>query len=177
MFGRKKNTFIPLSWFVVFFLSFCPHLLYGVGGEITVTVTVGSLQAPRVLKETDKSQAKKGEIVTYTIKYDNDGPSSVEDFVIIDEIPSGTTYVTDSAEIDNQPHTGATVTVSYFDGSSWQDANWDNQGSNTPLKIRWTFNKEVGAQDNDEGTDSIGACDGTFPDSDSGIVKFRVRVE
>jgi uncharacterized repeat protein (TIGR01451 family) len=177
MFGRKKNIVILLSWLIVFFLSFCPHQAYGFEGEITVTVTVVSLQAPRVLKETDKSQAKKGEIVTYTIKYDNDGPSLVEDFVIIDEIPQGTTYLTDSAEIDNQPHTGATVTVWYFDGSSWQDANWDNQGSNTPLKIRWMFNRDVGAQDNDEGTDSTTACDGTFPDVDSGIVKFRVKVE
>jgi hypothetical protein len=39
------------------------------------------------------------------------------------------------------------------------------------------FDKAVGAHDNDEGTDSLTACDGTFPDIDSGIVKFRVKVE
>jgi len=149
---------------------------YAGSGEITVTVTVVSLQAPRVLKEVDKLQAKKGEIATYTIEYDNDGPSTVEDLVIIDEIPTGTTYVIDSAEIDNQPHTGASVTVWYFDGSSWQDSNWDNQGG-VPLKIRWMFNGDLGAQDNNEGTDTTTTCDGDFPDTDSAIVRFRVRVE
>ncbi|MDO9028214.1 MAG: DUF11 domain-containing protein [Candidatus Roizmanbacteria bacterium] len=143
---------------------------------MTVTVTVVSLQAPRVLKEVDKPQAKRGEIITYTIKYDNDGTSVVEDFVIIDDIPTNTTYVTDSAEINNQPHTGAAVTVWYFDGSSWQDSNWDNQG-NSPQKIRWMFDRELGAQDNSEGTDTTSSCDGDFPDADSGVIKFRVRVE
>ncbi|MDP3297137.1 MAG: hypothetical protein Q8N09_06025 [Thermodesulfovibrionia bacterium] len=144
---------------------------------MTVTVTVVSLQAPRVLKEVDKLQAKKGEIVTYTIKYDNDGPSVVEDFVIIDDIPAGSSYLTDSAEIDNKPHTGATVTIWYFDGSSYQDSDWDNQGNNLPQKIRWMFDRELGAQDNSEGTDTTNSCNGDFPDADSGVVKFRVRVE
>lgn len=171
----RRMFFILFSWLVVF-LFFYLGQAYAGAGEITVTVTVVSLQAPRVLKETDKLQAKKGEIVTYRIKYDNDGPSVVEDLVIIDEIPTGTSYVTDSAEIDNQPHTGAAVTVWYFDGSSWQDSDWDNQG-NSPQKIRWMFNQDLTAQDNSEGTDTTTTCDGDFPDTDSGIVKFRVRVE
>lgn len=174
MFSKKKNIFIIFLWGMI--ILFCPHSAYADVGEITVTVTVVSLQAPRVLKEADKLQAKRGEIITYTIKYDNDGPSLVEDLVSRDEIPAGTTYVIDSAEIDNQPHTGASVTVWYFDGSSWQDSEWDNQG-NSPQKILWDFDRELGAQDNNEGTDTTTACDGDFPDTDSGIVKFRVRVE
>ena len=172
----KKNTFILLCWLAGFFLFFCPNQVYADAGEITVTVTVVSIQAPWVFKEADKTQAKKGEIVTYTIKYDNDGSSAVEDLVIIDEIPAGTTYVTDSAEIDNQPHTGATLTVWYFDGSSWQDSDWDNEG-NSPQKIRWMFDTDLAAQENSEGTDTTTAYDGDFPDTDSGIVKFRVRIE
>lgn len=168
---RRIFLFFFLGW-LFFYLS----QAYAGTGEITVTVTVVSLQAPRVLKEVDKLQAKKGEIVTYTIKYDNDGPSVVEDLVIIDEIPTGTSYVMDSAEIDNQPHTGATITVWYFDGSSWQDSDWDNQG-NPPQKIRWMFNQDLAAQDNSEGTDTTTTCDGDFPDTDSGIVKFRVKVD
>jgi len=142
-----------------------------------VTVTVVSLQAPRVIKEVDKLQAKKGEVITYTIKYDNDSPSKVENLVIIDDIPAQTSYIVDSAEIDNQPHTGATVTVSYFDGSSWQDSSWDNEAGHVPQKIRWMFDKDLGSQDNDEGTDTGTAADGEFPDNDSGVVKFRVKVE
>jgi len=157
-------------------LFFCLSQSYANGGEIAVTVTVVSLDAPRVLKEVDKLHAKKGEIVTYTIEYDNDGSSTIEDLVIIDEIPIGTTYVIDSAEIDNQPHTGATVTVWYFDGSSWQDSTWDNRWG-IPLKIRWMFNGSLGAQDDSEGTDTITTCDGDFPDTDSAVVRFRVRVE
>lgn len=171
---RRIFLFFFLGW--LFFYFFCLNQAYADTGEITVTVTVVSLQAPRVLKEVDKLQAKKGEIVTYTIKYDNDGPSVVEDLVIIDEIPTGTTYIIDSAEIDNQPHIGATVTVWYFDGVSWQDSDWDNQGG-VPLKIRWMFNGDLGAQNNSEGTDTTTACDGKFPDTDAGIVRFRVRVE
>lgn len=172
MYG-KKNIFV---FCLLVFLSFCLNSAYADVGEITVTVTVVSLQAARVLKKVDKPEAKKGEVVTYTIKYDNDNPTVIEDLVIIDEIPAGTTYVTDSAEIDNQPHTGAGVTVWYFDGSSWQDSNWDNQGNNSPLKIRWMFDKDLGAH-NSEGEDTTTACDGDFPDTDSGLVKFRVRVE
>jgi len=171
---RRIFLFFFVGW--LFFYFFRLNQAYAGTGEITVTVTVVSLQAPRVLKETDKLQAKKGEIVTYTIKYDNDGPSVVEDVVIIDEIPTGTSYVTDSAEIDNQPHTGAVVTVWYFDGSSWQDSNWDNQG-NSPEKIRWVFNQDLSAQDNSEGTDTTTSCDGDFPDTDSGRVKFRAKVD
>lgn len=171
---RRISLFFFLGWLFFYFVYLSQA--YAGAGEITVTVTVVSLQAPRVLKETDKLQAKKGEIITYTIKYDNDGVSAVEDLVIIDEIPVGSTYVMDSAEIDNQPHTGASVTVWYFDGSSWQDSNWDNQG-NSPQKIRWVFDQDLGAQENSEGTDTTTACDGDFPDTDSGIVKFRVKVD
>lgn len=176
MFIRRAYLFFFLGWLFFYFLY--PSQAYADAGEITVTVTVVSLQAPRVLKETDKLQAKKGEIITYTIKYDNDGVSAIEDLVIIDEIPAGSIYEIDSAEIDidNQPHTQATVTVWYFDGSSWQDSNWDNQG-NSPEKIRWMFDQDLGAQENSEGTDTTTVCDGDFPDTDSGIVKFRVRVE
>lgn len=172
---RRIFLFFFFGW--LFFYFFYIGQAYADTGEVTVTVTVVSIQSPRVLKEVDKLQAKKGEIVTYIIKYDNDGLSAVEDFVIIDDIPIGTTYVRDSAEIDNQPHTGATVTVWYFDGSSWQDSGWDDQGNNLPQRIRWTFVQSLSAQDNSESTDTLSACDGDFPDADSGVVKFRVRVE
>lgn len=171
---RRIFLFFFVGW--LFSCFFYQSQVYADAGEITVTVTVVSLQAPRVLKEVDKIQAKRGEIITYTIKYDNDSPSSVEDLVIVDEIPAASTYVIDSAEIDNQPHTGATVTVWYFDGSSWQDSDWDNQG-NSPQKIRWVFDRELGRQENSEGTDTTTTCDSDFPDADSGIVKFRVKVE
>ena len=172
---RRIFLFFFFGW--LFFYFFYIGQAYADAGDITVTVTVVSIQAPCVLKEVDKLQAKKGEIVTYTIKYDNDGLSVIDNFVIVDDISPGTTYVRDSAEIDNKPHTGATVTVWYFDGSSWQDSDWDNQGNNLPQKIRWMFDKDLGAQDNDEGTDTTTACNGDFPDADSGVVKLRVRVE
>lgn len=173
----KKGFSFLLKEGIIFVLLCLNQVYAATTSEITVTVTVVSLQAPRVLKEVDKSEAKRGEIITYTIKYDNDTPLLVEDLVIVDEIPIGTVYVTDSAEIDNQPHLPAQVTVWYFDGSSWQDSNWDNQEENKPLKIRWIFTQGLGVHNNSEGTDTPTACDGEFADTDSGILKFRVRVE
>ncbi len=172
----KKGSFF-LRGGIIFVLLCLNQVYAATTSEITVTVTVVSLQAPRVLKEVDKSEAKRGEIITYTIRYDNDTPQIIEDLVIVDEMPTGTVYVTDSAETDNHPHTPAVTTVWYFDGSSWQDSNWDNQEGNKPLKIRWIFTQTLGAHDNSEGTDTPTDCDGEFPDTDSGILKFRVRVE
>lgn len=171
---RRVFSLFFLGWWFLFF-SF-PCQISAAGGDITVTVTVVSLQAPRVLKEADKLEAKKGGIITYTIKYDNDSPSLINDLVIVDEVPAGSVYLTDSAEIENQPHEGAKVTVWYSDDSSWQDSSWDNQGNNVS-KIRWVFEQDLGAQNNSEGLDSASACDGKFPDTDSGMVKFRVMVK
>ena len=166
-----------VSFFLSLLCSLCHSLPNLYANGITVTVTVVSLHAPHVLKEVDKSQAEKGEIITYTIQYDNDSPQVAENFVIEDEIPTGTSYVTDSAEINNQPHSGSSVSVWYFDGLTWQDSSWDNQIENHVQKIRWVFNANLGAQENSEGTDATTTCDGEFPDVDSGLVKFRVQVE
>jgi len=135
------------------------------------------LQAPHVLKEVDKAQARRGGIVTYTIRYDNDSPSAPEAFQIVDSIPAGSVYVMNSAELDNQPHTGAAFSVWYYDGSTWQDSTWDDDPNHHPQRIKWVASADLGPDDNSELTDTGAVCDGEFPDSDSGIVRFRVIVE
>lgn len=148
--------------------------------RILVKVTIRSLEAPCISKEADKKEKeiKVGEIVTYTIKYDNDLNTAVANFSIIDEIPDGTLYLRDSAEINNEPHIGAKVLVEYWDGKLWRGANWDNLPDSKVQKIKWTFDKEILAQDNSDGeNDTKDTCDGEFPDYDAGIVKFRVSVE
>lgn len=150
-----------------------------VTARIVVKVTIVSLEAPCLSKSADKigKDIKIGEIVTYTIRYDNDLDRPVENFSIIDEIPAGTRYIRDSAEIDNQPHKDAKVLVEYWDGKLWRGSNWDNTEGAKVQKIRWSFTEKISPQDNDEGNDTKNACDGDFPDADAGIIMFRVFVE
>ena len=54
----------------------------------------------RIIKMTDAKTAQSGDIVTFTIRYDNIGDSEVHDVVIIDNLTPRLEYVDDSAQCD-----------------------------------------------------------------------------
>jgi hypothetical protein len=122
----------------------------------------------------DPSLAKPYEELTYYFRYDNDNYAQVASFVLEAPVPANTTYVTDSAEGANSPHSGASITVEYYGSGSWHDKDWDNIDSTLVEKIRWTFSTAVGV---DSGGDTEGVCDGSYPDTDSGEVTYKVTIK
>jgi hypothetical protein len=140
-------------------------------GVKSVTVLPGALF---VDFSVDQSLAKPYEELTYFFRYDNDNSATVSSFVLEATVPANTAYVTDSAEGANSPHSGASITVEYFDGATWQDDTWDEANPGLAEKIRWTFSTAVGA---DTGGDTEGLCDGPYPDADSGEVTYKVTIK
>ncbi|MBI3864980.1 MAG: DUF11 domain-containing protein [Planctomycetia bacterium] len=58
----------------------------------------------RVVKLADKQLAQPGDIVTFTIRYDNIGDREVHDVVIVDNLTPRLEYIEDSAECDVPGH-------------------------------------------------------------------------
>jgi len=137
----------------------------------SVTVLPGALYLDFSV---DKSTARPYEDLTYRLKYDNDNSIAVPSFVLEAPVPADTSYVADSAEDANNPHSGASVTVTYYGSGGWHDDTWDNANPGLVEKIRWAFSTSVGA---DSGGDTEGSCDGPYPDADSGEVTYKVTVE
>lgn len=70
--------------------------------------TVGSHAALRLAKRVDKTAARPGEIVTYTIAYRNDGSGDLADLRIADAVPSHTVFVAAACAV---PPPGAVCAV------------------------------------------------------------------
>ncbi len=70
-------------------------------------------QAPSFVptKSVDKSTANVGDTLTYTIVFTNTGNNASNNAIIIDTLPAGVTFVTDSVELNGVPQTGATITA------------------------------------------------------------------
>jgi uncharacterized repeat protein (TIGR01451 family) len=49
-----------------------------------------------LIKAADKTEAKSGDTITYTIVYKNEGNADAKDVIITDPIPTGTTYIENS---------------------------------------------------------------------------------
>ncbi len=73
------------------------QIVYDVSKD-TTTVIEGFMQ---LTKSVDKTQAKPGEEVTYTIKYKNIGDKDAFNVIVTDNIPNYTDYVANSMCIDN----------------------------------------------------------------------------
>jgi uncharacterized repeat protein (TIGR01451 family) len=73
------------------------------------------------------SSVNPGQTITYTITYGNTGGTGATNIVIIDAIPTYTTYVTGSAS-----GAGTTITYSHDGGS-----NWDGSDSAPVTHIKW----------------------------------------
>ena len=71
------------------------------GNHLIELRTDGTVPAPKaavqITKMVDKATANTGEILTYTLEYTNTGKTAATNLIITDAIPSGTTYVADSA--------------------------------------------------------------------------------
>jgi uncharacterized repeat protein (TIGR01451 family) len=58
-----------------------------------------------LLKTADKQTAISGDTITYTLTYTNDGASPATNITVSDPIPSGTTYIPNSATSSGQYNT------------------------------------------------------------------------
>ncbi len=97
-------------------------------------------------KDVDIFKAKPYEVLTYIIYYSNFGDFRATNVIIIDYLPEQTQYLQDSAETNNQLHSG-TVAVEYCTNTApvWQSSNYDNTNGNVSniLMIRWSLNDIV----------------------------------
>lgn len=66
---------------------------------VTVNVVIAKLS---VVKSVDKAFAVKGEILTYTVTFTNEGNININDIYFTDNIPQGTTFVDGSVMINGQ---------------------------------------------------------------------------
>ena len=66
--------------------------------EVSLTVVSPKLG---VVKSVDKAFAVKGETLTYTITFTNEGNIPIEDIYFTDNIPQGTTFVENSVLIND----------------------------------------------------------------------------
>lgn len=100
-----------------------PYILNMIGLQID---TAAPLIMP-VVKTVNRTTAKIGDILTYTVSFTNSGTAAADNVVISDPIPSGTSYVagsttanvlftgdpTSEINVTNSVDIGATVTISY----------------------------------------------------------------
>ena len=111
----------------------------------TTTIIEGFL---KLTKSVDKTQAAPGEVITYTIKYENIGSEPALNVVITDPIPSYTTYESGSMCLDS--NCDGTCDTTLTDGSG------DDEGTFTGSEVQFNI--------------------GTVNPGQSGCVKFQVRV-
>lgn len=84
-------------------------------------------------KQVDKSAAKPGEIITYSIAYQNSGTQTLNEVSIIDVIPSNTIF---------HEAIGSNSTIYYWDA---QSNNFATSSTLSITKVKWVIdNVEVG---------------------------------
>ena len=66
-----------------------------------VTINVVNIKL-KVEKAVDKAFAVKGETLTYTVTFTNEGNIDINDIYFTDNIPAGTTFVVESVFINEQ---------------------------------------------------------------------------
>ena len=96
--------------------------------KVQATYTTEDLRQPclRVLKIADTNAAKPGDIVEFTIRYDNIGTAPLGNIVLVDHLVSRLELVPDSAQ------------------SSMQ-ANFSTQDNTSTLTLRWEFEQHLEA--------------------------------
>ncbi|MGL4450093.1 MAG: hypothetical protein ACRCTZ_02740 [Sarcina sp.] len=72
----------------------------------TVDVFIGEIK-PEITKAVDKSQAAVGDTITYTLTFKNNGGTPMNNVILTDIIPAGTTFVTGSVKVDGVPNISA----------------------------------------------------------------------
>jgi len=174
----STNTIIELNG-----LSDGPHTFYvkafdGVLEDLTPaqrSFIVDTSEPPEVYlsKTANKTTVTSGEVVTYTITYDNDGAGPAKNAVIEDVIPANTTYVGGSASSSNAIHTG-NVVVEVKVNSVWESDSVSPSGEVT--EVRWTFDSDIAVDDGD----NYGTVEDESPntnDTDAGTVTLQATIE
>jgi len=125
----------------------------------TTTIVGGDL---RLEKEVDKTEAKPGEYLEYTVTASNIGTADLKEVIISDPIPAYTDYVSVSASVE-----GMTGTVLYSkNGSDWSDTP---PATGSSIDIIY-----VGVDTDGDG--SIGSGD-TMPPGAEITITLRVKVQ
>jgi len=95
-------------------------------------------------KDVDLVQVKPYEILTFTLFYSNSGNDYATNAIVTDYLPNHTQYLKDTAETNNQFHSG-TADIQYWALSSWRSDMYDNtNGNETNInKIKWHLNNII----------------------------------
>ncbi len=109
-----------------------------------------------------------GAKVYYEIRYHNSGTGAALKAEIIDILPLNMGYIPGSITTDSI-HTGGSVVVNCYDGSTWQTLSWGNANPVQIKKIRWRISSKT----------SVGpeTGSGTYPNTDSGIVAYQLYIK
>ncbi|MBP7652334.1 hypothetical protein KA977_02860 [Candidatus Dependentiae bacterium] len=122
----------------------------------------------------DTSLVVPGSVLVFDITYDNDGTGEGDTVTIVTYIPANTDIDTATAAMcsPDTNNNASSITIQFSnDGSSWHST-----ALSTDNRIKWILGNAVSTQDNDEGTDTQGAVDGTVQDADSGRLQYKVIV-
>ncbi len=173
----STNTIIELNG-----LSDDPHIFYvkafdGVLEDQTPAQRsfIVAPEPPEVYlsKTANKTTVTSGEVVTYTITYDNDGAGPAKNAIIEDMIPANTTYEATSASSGNVIHTGNVVVEVKVNGT-WEADSASPSGEVTT--VRWTFDSDIAVDDGD----NYGTAEDESPninDTDAGTVTLQVTID
>ena len=100
-----------------------------------VTTVLGNAQLA-LTKTVDKTSAAPNEQLLYTISYQNTGSEFARDVIVIDNVPTHTTYVQGSAFGAN-----ALVTYQHFFGGGF-----DNSDAGPVVAVKWTLQGNLNPQ-------------------------------
>ncbi len=155
-------------------------LVYGGPDSITYSV-ITRVAAPvievalsqQITLGGSSSSPVPGATVNTTATYDNDGNRNATNVQIVLNVDPNTQFVSGSASY--QANTGATVTVEYYDGTSWTTT--EPADPSQVQAVRFTINN-VGADNSSTDTsDTFGSADGTVPDVDAGSVSIAAVIK
>ena len=104
--------------------------------QIVDTTTVGGALGLRLEKSVDKTQAKPGELITYTVTYTNEGDHVVHNVIITDVTPFATTFQS-WASMNPLPQTLTAVTPSVPPAGSSGPLSFSFDGYLQPRASGW----------------------------------------
>lgn len=151
-------------------------------GQIVITITV--INTPKIFLEKSEhvtlagkdSPPVPGATITYHIIYDNDGKGTATNVEVFNAIPDYVSYVIDSAEDYNSPHSGE-VEVEYKDkNGEWHPADFDNLHPGEVKEIKWIISRDISPDDGDS-QDSAQDESPASGDKDAGAVRYKVTID
>lgn len=120
-----------------------------------------SAPAIKLSKTVSHLKARPFETLTYQIKYSNSGYSTAYNFEVIEVLPTNTIYITNSAEVSNQPHNG-TILIQYstnYSNGIWLPDSYDTSTNVEKIKrIKYKIQSPINSNQN-------------------GVLKFKVIIK